>query len=199
MVQHRQGFAAQYRQLKRQRGGLVEWERRLDPPDNEEQPRPTPRRSQQQVKDFLVQLEQPAHCHPQDAAVVAHISTTCRHRWPRLFAGYAWPERYRTNTDRETFFGRVRTRQRQIQGRKSVPEFIIRYGEGAVFLDPTETCEQVWQRLQQFDQAKFDRADARFLQVQRRIQPLYRFRHRPRRCLKELEQQWAEAIRRKSR
>jgi len=198
MVQHRQGFAAQYRQLKRQRGWLVELERRLDPPDNEGQPRPTPRRIQQQVKDFLVQLEQHAQCHPQDAAVVAHISTPFRHRWPRLFACYAWPERYRTNNDLETFFGRLRTRQRQIHGRKSVHEFIIRSGEWAVFIDPTETFEQVLQRLQQFDQAKFDRAYARFLQVQRRIQTLYRFRHRPRRCLKELEQQWAEAIRRKS-
>jgi len=28
---------------------------------------------------------------------------------------------------------------------------------------------------------------------------LYRFRRRPQRCLKQLEQQWAEAIRRKSR
>jgi hypothetical protein len=27
---------------------------------------------------------------------------------------------------------------------------------------------------------------------------LYRFRHRPRRCLKELEQQWAEALGSKS-
>jgi len=80
-----------------------------------------------------------------------------------------------------------------------VHEFIIRYGEWAVFVAPTETFEQVLQRLQQFDQAKFDREYARFLQVQRRIQTLYRFRHRPRRCLKELEHQWAEAIRRKSR
>ena len=38
----------------------------------------------------------------------------------------------------ESFFGRLRTRQRQIQGRKSVHEFVIRYGEWAVFIDPTE-------------------------------------------------------------
>ena len=50
------------------------------------------------------------------------------------FACYAWPERYRTTNDRETFWGRLRTRQRQIHGRKSVQEFILRYGEGAVFI-----------------------------------------------------------------
>ena len=155
-VQHRQGVAAQYRQLHRQRAWLVEWERRLDPPDNEGQPRPTPSRIQRQGKDFLVQLEQHAHCHAEDAAVVAHICTTFRQRWPRLFACYAWPDRYRTNTALETFFGRLRTRQRQIHGRKSVHEFIIRYGEGAVCIDPTETFDQVLQRLQRFEQAKFD-------------------------------------------
>jgi hypothetical protein len=131
--------------------------------------------------------------------VVAHICTTFRQRWPRLFACYAWPDRYRTNNALETFFGRLRTRQRQLHGRKSVPEFIIRYGEWAVFIDPTETFDQVLQHLQQFEQAKFDQESARFLKAQRRIQILYRFRHRAGRCLKELEQQWAEATRRQSR
>lgn len=199
VVQHRQGFAAQYRQLKRHRAWLVELERRLDPPDHEGQPRPTPSRIQRQVKDFLVQLEHHAPCHAEDAAVVAHICTTFRQRWPRLFACYAWPDRYRTNNALETFFGRLRTRQRQIHGRKSVHEFILRYGEWAVFIDPTETFDQVLQRVQQFEQVKFDQEYARFLKAQRRIQILYRFRHRAGRCLKDLEQQWAEATRHKSR
>jgi hypothetical protein len=51
------------------------------------------------------------------------------------------------------------------------------------------------QRLHQFDQDAFDQAYADFLKTQERLQLLYRFRHRPRTCLKELEQQWAEAIR----
>lgn len=199
VVQQRQPFATQYRQLKRQRGWLVELEHRLDPADETGRARPTRRTIQRQVKDFLAQLEQHAQGHPEDAAVVAHLCATFRQRWPRLFACYTWPERYRTNNDLETFFGRLRTRQRQIHGRKSVHEFIIRYGEWAVFIDPTETFEQVLHRFQQFDQAEFDREFTRFLKAQRRIQMLYRFRHRPRRCLKQLEQQWAEAIRRKSR
>jgi hypothetical protein len=78
-----------------------------------------------------------------------------------------------------------------------VHEFILRYGEWAVFLDPSESLDQVLKRFQQFDQAEFDREYARFLKTQRRLQVLYRFRHHPRRCLKELERQWAEAVRRK--
>src|SRR4029453_14453844 len=114
---------------------------------------------------------------PQEASVVARICAAFRQRWARLFKCYAWPERYRTNNDLETFFGRLRTRQRQIQGHKSVHEFVLRYGEWAVFLDPTESLQQVLQRFEQFDQAEFDREYARFRKVQHRLQVLYRFRH----------------------
>jgi len=131
--------------------------------------------------------------------VIAHICATFRQRWPRLFACYVWPERYRTNNNLETFFGRLRTRQRQIHGRKSVHEFIIRYGEWAVLVDPNESFEQVLHRVQQFDQTEFDEEYAQFLKVQHRFQVQYRFRHHPRRCLKELEEQWAAAIHPKSR
>jgi hypothetical protein len=198
VVQRRRPFTAQYRRLKRQLSWLVELDRRLDPPEQEGQPRPTRREIKRQVKAFLAELEQQAQTCPEDAEVVAHIGSTFRQRWPRLFACYAWPERWRTNNDLESFFGRLRTRQRQIHGRKSVHEFIIRYGEWAVFIDPTESFEQVLHRFQQFDQAKFDEEYARFLKAQHQLQVQYRFRHNPRRCLKELEQLWAEAIRCKS-
>jgi hypothetical protein len=194
VVQLRRPFVPQYQQLKRHRGWLVELERRLDPPEDEHHPRPTCRRVERQVTEFLAQLHQHAQAYPQDADVVAHICTTFAQRWPRLFQCYAWPERWRTNNDLETFFGRLRTRQRQTHGRKSVHEFVIRYGEWAVFIDPTESYEQVLQRCQQFDQAQFDQEQARFRKVQHRLQVLYRFRHRPRRCLKALEDQWAQAV-----
>lgn len=197
MVQRRRPFTARYPQLARQRDWLVELDRRLDPPQSQGQPPPTGQAIRRQVKAFLAHLEQHAHNCPTDAPVVAHICTTFQQRWPRLFVCYAWPERYRTNNDLETFFGRLRTRQRQIQGRKSVHEFILRYGEWAVFIDPTESFEQILQRFQKFDQAHFDQEHARFLKTQHRLQVLYRFRHRPRRCLKALEDQWAEAVRHK--
>jgi len=175
----------------------VELDRRLDPPQTVDQPRLTCRGVKRRVKEFLAHLEQHARDCPQDASVVAHIAATFRQRWRRLFKCYAWPQRYRTNNDLETFFGRLRTRQRQIQGHKSVHEFVIRYGEWAVFIDTTESYEQLLHRFEQFDQAKFDQEHARFLKAQQRLQVLHRFRHRPRRCLKDLEQQWAEAVRRK--
>jgi hypothetical protein len=117
----------------------------------------------------------------------------------RCVACYAWPERWRTNNDLESFFGRLRTRQRQIHGRKSVHEFILRYGEWAIYIDPAESFDQVLQRFQQFDQAKFDAETARFRTAQLKLRVQYRFRHNPRRCLKELEQQWDAAIHYKSR
>ncbi len=199
VVQRRRPFQAPYRRLKRQRDWLVELDRRLDPSEQDDQPRPTRREIKRQVKEFLAELEQHAQTCPEDAEAVAHLCATFRQRWPRLFACYAWPERWRTNNDLESFFGRLRTRQRQIHGRKSVHEFIIRYGEWAVYIDPAESFEQVLRRFQQFDQAKFDEEHARFLKAQLKLRVQYRFRHNPRRCLKELEQQWDAAIHPKSR
>lgn len=198
VVQRRRAFTARYRQLKRQHGWLVELERRLDPPDVAGQSHPTRRTIEKRVKEFLAELEQHAQQHPEDASVVQHLCRVFRQRWPRLFACYAWPERYRTNNEVETFFGRLRTRQRQIHGRKSVHEFILRYGEWAIYLDVTESFAQVLERFQKFQQADFDAEYTRFLKTQQRLQMHYRFRHHPRRCLNALEQQWAEAIRRKS-
>jgi hypothetical protein len=199
VVQRRRSFTAEYRRLKRQHGWLVELDRRLDPPEQAGQLRPTRRDIQRLIKEFLADLEHHAQTCPEDADAVAHLCATFRQRWPRLFACYAWPERWRTNNDLESFFGRLRTRQRQIHGRKSVHEFIIRYGEWAIFIDPTESFEQILHRFQQFDQAKFDEEYARFLKAQLKLRVQYRFRHNPRRCLKELEQQWDVAIHCKSR
>ena len=192
VVQARRPFATQYQQLKRQRNWLIELDRRLDPPP--EYPAPTKRSVKRNAKEFLAQLLDYAQGHPEEAHVISHICFTFQQRWPRLFACYAWPERYRTNNDLETFFGRLRTRQRQIHGRKSVHEFILRYGEWAVFIDPNETFDQVLCRFQTFDQSDFDTAYARFLKAQQRIHVIYRFRHNPRRCLNQLEQQWDDAI-----
>jgi hypothetical protein len=169
VVALRRPFATRYQQLKRQRSWLVELDRRLDPPESEGQPRPTCQQVQRQVKEFLAQLEQHAQACPPDARVVAQIGASCRQRWGRLCKCYAWPERYRTNKDLETFCGRLRTRQRQIQGRNSVHEFVLRYGAWAVFLDPTESHAQVLPRCRQFDQAQFDQDQARFRKAQHRL------------------------------
>jgi hypothetical protein len=84
-------------------------------------PRPSGHQGQHRVTAFVAEWRQHAAHHPQDAAVVTHISKTFAQRWPRLCAGYAGPERYRTNNELETFCGRLRTRQRQTNGHKSTP------------------------------------------------------------------------------
>jgi hypothetical protein len=173
---------------------VVQLDRLLDPPPAPDGPHPTPQAIQAQVRSFLTGLEEYAQRHPAEARVVTHVCQTVRERWPRLFACYAWPERYRTNNALETFFSRLRTRQRQIQGRKFVHAFLLRYGEWAVYVDPAESVDELVKRFRQFDQAEYDRESARFRETQQRLQVLYRFRHHPQRCLRELEQQWADAV-----
>ncbi len=191
VVQPRRSFTAEYRRLKRQHGWwnwTGDWIRQSEPVSRA-----------RLVKEFLAELEHPAQTCPEDAEAVAHLCATFRQPWPRLFACYTWPKRWRTNNDLESFFGRLRTRQRQIHGRKFVHEFIICYGEWAIFIDPTESFGQVLRRFQQFDQAKFDEEYARFLKAQLKLRVQHRFRRNPRRCLKDLERQWDVAVHCKSR
>ncbi len=174
---------------------MIELERRLDPPEVAGQPHPTRRSVQRAVKAYLTEIKRQARAHPEMRTAATYLCQIFRQRWRRLFVCYAWPERYRTNNDLETYFSRLRTRQRRVQGHKSVHEFILRYGEWAIYVDDAESFEQVLVRFQQFEQQKFDSEYARFLKVQKRFQILYRFRHHPQQCLTQLEQQWAEAQR----
>ncbi len=174
---------------------MIELERRLDPPEVAGQPHPTRRSVQRAVQAYLSEIKRQAREHPEMRTTATYLCEIFRQRWRRLFVCYAWPERYRTNNDLETYFSRLRTRQRRVQGHKSVHEFILRYGEWAIYVDDAESFEQVLVRFQQFEQQKFDSEYARFLKVQKRFQIRYRFRHHPQQCLTQLEQQWAEAQR----
>jgi hypothetical protein len=198
VVQRRRVCTPAYRRLLRQRSWVVELERQLDPLRTVGGRRPSGAHVQRRVKAFLAELQHYAAYHSSDIPVVAHISTTLAHRWPRLFACYAWPEPYRTNNELETFFGRLRTRQRQTTGHKATHAFLLRYGEWAVFVDSRESFAQVFARLQHFTQAEFDREYARFQHAQHRVRVLYRFRHHPRRCLDALEHAWVDAMHRKA-
>ena len=117
---------------------MIELARLLEPCDKQGRPR-TARQVKQDVKQFLEGLEQEAAEQPDDAEVIACLVKAVRNRWWGLFTCYRVPNVPSSNNDLETFFKDMKHHQRRITGRKSVHEFILRYGPFAAFIDYAES------------------------------------------------------------
>jgi hypothetical protein len=189
----RQHYAGLYAQLKRQRAWVIKLARLFEPVDEHGQPR-TARQVKQDVKQFLEHLEQEAIEHPTDAQVIAGIVKAVRHRWWGLFTCYQIANVPSSNNDLESFFKDLKHHQRRITGRKSVQDFILRYGPFAAFIDYAESLDDLLARLRQVTPEDFKQARQAFRKVEMRLKKLYRFRHHPDKYYRDLETRWEKAI-----
>ena len=189
----RQNYAEQYAQLKRQSEWVIELARLLEPCDKRGHPRTT-RQVKREVKQFLERLELEAAEQPDEADVIACIVKAVRNRWWGLFTCYRVSNVPSSNNDLETFFKDMKHHQRRITGRKSVHEFILRYGPFAAFVDYAESSNDLLARLRQVKPEDFKRARQALRKVETRLKKLYRFRHHPDEYSHDLETRWEKAI-----
>ena len=143
---------------------------------------------------YLLELAQRDDLDETDQVIAQHLVTTFRNRWWGLFVCYDVPGLPATNNDLESFFGRLKTNQRRITGRKSVNSFVLRYGTYAAFADPAETKAELLARLRQVDRTTYqhERQQLQGLLTERR--DYHRFRHKLDAVVKELEAQWQVAV-----
>jgi hypothetical protein len=188
----RQDYAEPYAELKRQSTWVIELARLLDPEDAQGQPR-TVRQVKREIKQFLARLEQEAAERSTDAKIIASITKAVRHRWWGLFTCYQIPNVPSSNNDLETFFRDMKHHQRRITGRKSVHDFILRYGPFAAFIDYAETFDNLFARLRQVRSEDFQQAHDVLQKVETRLKKLYRFRHHPNEYYWDLESRWEKA------
>lgn len=189
----RRHYAEPYAQLKRQSEWVIELARLFEPCDKQGRPR-TARQVKREVKQFLERLEQEAAERPDEAKVIASILKAVRHRWWGLFTCYRVSNVPSSNNDLETFFKDMKHHQRRITGRKSVHEFILRYGPFAAFIDYAESFDDLLVRLRQVTPEDFKQARQALRKVETRLKKLYRFRHHPDEYYRDLETQWEKAI-----
>jgi hypothetical protein len=189
----RQRYAEQYAQLKRQSEWVIELARLFKSCDKHGHRR-TARQVKREVKQFLERLEQEAAEQPSEASIVACIVKAVRHRWWGLFTCYRVSNVPSSNNDLETFFKDMKHHQRRITGRKSVHEFILRYGPFAAFIDYAESFDDLLTRLRQVKPEDFKQARQTLRKVETRLKKLYRFRHHPDDYYRDLETRWARAI-----
>lgn len=179
--------------MKHQSEWVIELARLFEPCDKEGHPR-TARQVKREVKQFLQQLEQEAQEHPQYAETIACITKAVRNRWWGLFVCYRVSNVPSSNNDLETFFKAIKQHQRRITGRKSVNEFILRYGPFAAFIDYAETFDDLLARLRQVKPDEFEQARQTLRKVETRFKKLHRFRHHPDKFYNDLETRWTQAV-----
>ena len=146
------------------------------------------------VTAFLERLAQEAKERPDEAQVIAQIIKAVRHRWWGLFTCYRIPNVPSSNNDLETFFKGLKHHQRRITGRKSVREFMLRYGPFAAFIDYAESFDDLLQRLRQVSFEEFVQARHALQKVDTRLKKLHRFRHHPDEYYRDLETRWEKTV-----
>jgi len=189
----RNQYVEPYTQLKRQSAWIIELARLFEPCDKQGHARTT-RQVKREVNQFLKRLEQEAAQPPDETKVITSIVKAVRHRWWGLFTCYQVSHVPASNNDLETFFKDMKHHQRRITGRKSVQEFILRYGPFAAFIDHAESFDDLLGRLRQVKPIDFKQAHQALRKVQLRLKKLYRFRHHPDQYFHDLEMRWEKAI-----
>jgi hypothetical protein len=129
-----------------------------------------------------------------DRAIAQHVIATFRNRWWDLFVCYDVPDLPSTNNDLESFFGRLKTNQRRITGRKSVNSFVLRYGAYAAFVDLSESKADLLTRLRQVDRAAYQRERQQLQRILAERQDYHRFCHKLDTVVQELEAEWQAAV-----
>ena len=176
--------------LRQQRDWLIELQRLLEP----EPEHSNSQTVQQEVDRYLNQLAQDDGLSETDRAIAQHVVTTFRNRWWGLFVCYDVPGLPATNNKLEGFFGHLKTNQRRITGHKSVNSFVLRYGAYAAFVDKSETKIDLLTRFQQFERDAYQRERQQLQRILAERKDYHRFCHKLDSVVKELEAEWAVAV-----
>ena len=182
-------YADQTAHLKEQQSWLIDLQRIL-----ETEPEPSSREIEDHIDRYLVDLSQRDDLNEADWSIAQHVISTFRNRWWGLFVCYDTPGLPATNNDLESFFGRLKTNQRRITGRKSVNNFVLRYGAYAAFVDPCETKADLLNRLRHVDRAVYQQERQQLQLILDEQREYYRFHHKLDIVVKELENEWQIAV-----
>jgi hypothetical protein len=185
---------ATYQQVKRQQGWFLGLAELLDVPDT----RPYQAAAQtgdevaQDVADYLAELDWLAYELPQDAALFRHFRTRAQAWAPGLYWTYEIPPLPRTNNALEVDIGNLKEQYRRITGRRSLKDYLMRYGPYLVFDDDQDDPDELLRWFQVVERQDFLDEKAKLDALRQHLRNMHRFRQNPQAFLDELEQLWFE-------
>jgi transposase InsO family protein len=182
-------YTEQIARLKEQQSWLIELQRIL-----ETEPEPSSREIEDKINRYLLDLSQHDDLNEADQVIAQHVISTFRNRWWGLFVCYDTPGLPATNNDLESFFGRLKTNQRRITGRKSVNNFVLGYGAYVAFVDLSETKTDLLNRLRRVDRTLYQQERQQLQLILDERREYYRFQHKLDIVVKELENEWQIAV-----
>ena len=161
--------------------------------DPEREPPKTSAAVKQAVDRYLTDLMSHSH-DAEDQEVADHIHQIFRSFWWGLFTCYDVEGLPRTNNELERCIRRIKMGYRRVSGRKSVHDFVIRYGTYAALVDDMESLDELLTRLAEVEQDEFLKERKRLNLTLLEEAKVNRFRFHRDDYLADLESRWETAV-----
>lgn len=128
-----------------------------------------------------------------DALFFSHLRRRVAHWAPGLFWTYEISALPRTNNDLEADIGDVKEQYRRITGRRSLKDYLMRYGPYLTFDDEQDDPEELLKWFQAVDHQDFVNERAKLEALRDHLRNMQRFRDNPEDFLAETERLWDES------
>ena len=119
-----------------------------------------------------------------------HFRTRLRAWAPGLYWTYEVPLLPRTNNALEVDIGNLKEQYRRITGRRSLKDYLMRFGPYLSFDDDRDDPEELLRWFQEVDRQDFLDERAKLDSLRQHLRNMRRFRQDPQAFLNELEQLW---------
>jgi hypothetical protein len=128
-----------------------------------------------------------------DAPFFTHLRRRVEQWAPGLFWTYEIPALPRTNNDLEADIGDVKEQYRRITGRRTLKDYLMRYGPYLTFDDDQDDPEELLKWFREVDRQEFLNEKARLEALRDHLRNMQRFRDNPEAFLAETERLWDDS------
>ena len=184
-----------YEQVQRQQDWFLGLAELLDVPLTETQqwPRQTGSEVAQAIADYLDTLDTLRDELQEDASFFTHLRRRGEQWAPGLYWTYEIPALPRTNNDLEADIGDVKEQYRRITGRRSLKDYLMRYGPYLTFDDDQDDPEELLKWFQEVNRQAFVNEKAKLEALRDHLRNMQRFRDNPEDFLAETEHLWNDS------
>ena len=146
----------------------------------------------QALSDYLDALDILGHELSDDLSLFRHFRRRVEQWAPGLFWTFEISALPRTNNDLETDIGNIKEQYRRITGRRSLKDYLMRYGPYLTFDDDHDDPDELLAWFQEVDRQLFLDERAKLDALREHLRNMHRFRQDPDDFLAETERLWSD-------